>query len=135
MKSKFAEVNHEEMKSSPEIWEKVWNSLEEISDESGEDDLGEGYLLKYEGWSGVCVEEVWAKVEERQKREGMDIKSEEAEEEREEACYEYAEEQSYKIIDDEWKPELKERGYRFIDGGYDWGGLYGRTWAIFKKDV
>lgn len=25
-------------------------------------------------------------------------------------------------------------GYRFICGGYDHGGLYGRTWALFVKD-
>ncbi len=120
---------------SPKIWKLVWEILDEISDESGEDDLSEGYLLKYEGWGGVCGEEVWAKVEEEQERMGIVIESEEAEEEREEACFKYAEEQSYKIIEDEWKPKLKESGYRFLNGGYDDGGLYGRTWALFKKDV
>jgi len=105
----------------PKIWIQVWDTLAVISDECGEDDLGKGYLLKYEGWSGTCVEEVWNKVK--------------AEEEGEETCYEYAEEQSYKIIDDEWEPKLRERGYRFIVGGYDHGGLYGRTWALFKKDA
>ena len=119
----------------PRIWNLVWDKLEEVSDENGEDELGEGYLLKYEGWGGVCVEEVWVRVEEKQKRQGKGVYSEEAEEEREEACYEYAEEQSYKIIDRGWKPELRKRGYCFIEGGYDAGGLYGRTWVLFKKET
>jgi hypothetical protein len=107
----------------PAIWKRVWGTLEEISDETGEDHLGKGYLLVYEGWSGVCVEHIWDKIE----GEGMD-------EERETACQQYAEKESYKIIDDQWKSQLKERGYRFISGGYDHGGLYGRTWALFRKD-
>lgn len=128
-------ANHEETMTPPEIWNQVWEILDEISDESGEDDLGEGYLLKYEGWGGICVEEMWAKVEAEQERMGIVIENGEAEEEREKACFEYAEKQSYKIIEDEWKPKLKERSYCFLNGGYDDGGLYGRTWALFKKDV
>ena len=128
-------ADHEETMPSPKIWKQVWEILEEISDESGEDDLDKDYLLKYEGWGGVCVEEVWVKVEEEQERMGIVIENEEGEEEREKACYEFAEEQSYKIIDEEWKPKLKVSGYRFLNGGYDYGGLYGRTWALFKKGV
>lgn len=122
-------------KIQSEIWDLVWNSLEDVSDESGEEDLGNGYLLKYEGWGGVCVEKVWANVESEQEKTGIDTKSEESKEEREQACYEYAEEQSHRIIDDEWKPELKEMGCRFIAGGYDNGGLYGKAWALFKRNV
>lgn len=118
----------------PKVWKRVWDTLEEISDDSGEDDLGEGYLLRYEGWSGVCVEKVWGRTEAEQVRREIDIEGEEAEEERETACCEYAKKESYKIIDDEWEPQLEERGYRFIYGGYDHGGLYGRTWALFVKD-
>lgn len=118
----------------PKVWRRVWDTLGEISDDSGEDDLGEGYLLRYEGWGGVCVEKVWTKTEAEQVRRGIDIEVEEAEEERVTACYEYAEKESYKIIDKEWELQLKERGYRFICGGYDPGGLYGRTWALFVKD-
>lgn len=119
----------------PKIWKQVWDILEEISDESGEEDIGEGYLFKYEGWGGICVEAVWRKVVTEQIRNGeIYVESDQAEEEIEQACRRYAEEQSYKIIFDEWKPELKERGYHFIYGGYDNGGLYGRTWALFKKD-
>lgn len=118
----------------PKIWKRVWGTLEEISDESGEDHLGEGYLLIYEGWTGVCVERIWSETEAQQARRMIDIEGEGAEKDKETACYEYAEKESYKIIDDEWKPQLKERGYRFICGGYDHGGLYGRTWALFVKD-
>lgn len=119
----------------PKIWKWILDTLEEVSDEIGEEDLGEGYLLKYEGWGGICVEKVRLKIEVQQKRKGIDILRDLAQEEREKAYYEYAKEQGYKIIDDEWKPELKGRGYCFIDGGYNAGGLYGRTWALFKKDV
>ena len=118
----------------PKVWRRVWDTLEEVSDDSGEDDLGEGYLLRYEGWGGVCVEKVWTKTEAEQMRRGIDIEAEEAEEERVTACYEYAEKESYKIIDKEWELQLKERGYRFVCGGYDPRGLYGRTWALFVKD-
>lgn len=79
--------------------------------------------------------EVWEKIVAEQSEKGMERESEKVEEERENACYEYAEEKSYKIIDDEWKPDLKMRGYCFIDRGYDSGGLYGRTWALFQKDI
>ena len=117
-----------------EVWNQVWDTLEEISDESGEDDLGEGYLLRYEGWGGVCVEKVWSKIEAEQVGRRIDIELEEAEEERETACYEYAEKEGYEIIGKEWELQLKERGYHLICGGYDPGGLYGRTWALFVKD-
>jgi hypothetical protein len=125
--------NYEGKIPSPKVCERLWNTLEEISDESGEDDLGEGYLLRYEGWGGVCVEKVWSEMEAEQVRSRIDIEGMEAEE-RETTCYEYAEKESYKIIDDEWEPQLKERGYHFICGGYEHGGLYGRTWALFVKD-
>lgn len=126
--------NPEAKIAPPKIWKRVWGTLEEISDDSGEDDLGEGYLLRYEGWTGVCVEKIWSETEAEQARRRIDIEGEEAEREKETACYEYAEKESYKIIDDEWKPQLQARGCRFICGGYDHGGLYGRTWALFGKD-
>jgi len=115
------------------IWRQIWAILEEISDETGEENIDEEYLLKYEGWGGACVENIWLKVESVQKEMGMDIESEEAKEERERSCYEFAEEQSSNIINQEWIPELKSRGYKFITGGYDCGGLYGKTWAVFMQ--
>ncbi len=117
------------------IYDRVWRIMTDISDEVGEERIGHGYLLKFEGWGGCCVEDAWAKVENEQKKRGIDIDSEMANAERENACYDYAEEQTDKIIEEDWKPNLEEKGYEFIDGGYDNGGLYGRTWAIFKKKV
>jgi len=117
------------------IYDGVWSLLAEVSDEVGEEKICDGYLLKYEGWGGCCVEDVWARVENKQKKRDIDIDSETANAERENACYEYAEGQTDKIIEEEWKPKLEKKGYEFIDGGYDNGGLYGRTWALFKKKV
>ncbi len=106
-----------------------------ISDESGEDELGQGYLLKYEGWSGICVGKAWAKVKAEQRRKGIATDRKEAEEERKDACYQYSREQSFKIIESEWMPRLNKRKLSFLAGGYDdGGGLYGKTWAPFKRD-
>jgi len=129
----MARANREGKRVPPEIWTQVWETLEQISDEAGEEKLGNGYILKYEGWGGACVEDAWLTVEAEQKKRGIDTESAEAEGEREAACCAYAEEQSYTIADHEWKPALRRRGYRFIDGGQEPGGLYGRTWALFKN--
>jgi len=126
-------VKSKEIMLPSKIWKLAQRTLEEISDECGEEDLGCGYLLKYEGWSSMCVEKVWSKTEVEQKKNGIDTDSEEAKGEIEEICRKYAEQQSYKIIHEEWELQLLERGYRFISGGYDSGGLYGRTWTLFKK--
>ncbi len=116
-----------------DVMNEVWDFMSDVSDEVGEAEVGDGYLLKYEGWGGFCAENVWADAENKQRNSGVDVNSENAKAERENTCYEYAANQSGGIIDDEWIPELKKRGYLFIDGGYDEGGLYGRTWTLFKK--
>jgi hypothetical protein len=116
-----------------DVMNEVWDFMSDVSDEIGELGIGEGYILKYEGWGGFCVEGVWAGVENKQKKSGIPINSESAKAERENACYEYAADQTHIIIEDEWIPEMEKRGFSFIDGGYDEGGLYGRTWALFKK--
>lgn len=112
------------------IWEQTWELLEEVSDESGEHDLGEGYLLKYEGWGEICVGEFLGQVREEQ---GIGGQGGITEEEAEQACHEFAERESHTIVTNEWKPLLEKRGYGFVEGGYCRGGLYGRTWALFKK--
>jgi len=99
------------------IMKKAMDSIDEVSDDIGEEQLDDDHILKFEGWSGFCVSKVW----------------EETKEDKEEACEEFAEKESYKIIENEWKPQMDRRGYKFIDGGYARGGLYGRTWAIFKR--
>jgi hypothetical protein len=115
------------------IYKLAYDTLSEISDECGEEELVEGYLLKFEGWCSICFEEVLIMIEAEQLKRDMDIESREAEDEKMTACYNYAEEKSYLIIENEWKPELERRCYNFIDGGYDKGGLYGITWSLFKK--
>lgn len=121
------------MKNTAEIDRQIFEILADVSDEIGEAQIDDGYLLKYEGWGGFCVEEVWANVENKQKESGIDNDSESAKAERESACYKHAADQTTSIIENEWIPEMKKRGYVFIDGGYDEGGLYGRTWALFKE--
>lgn len=64
MKSNFTitQTIPKEVNPPLKIWKRVWDTLDEISDESGENDWGEGYLLKYEGWGGVCVEKCGRKL-------------------------------------------------------------------------
>lgn len=126
-------ANRKEKPFPPEIWPRVWEMLEQVSDEVGEEELGNGYVLKYEGWGGACVDDAWLTVEAEQKKRGIDTESAEAEEEREAACCAYAEEQSCTMVDHEWEAALSRRGYRLIDGGYEAGGLYGRSWALFER--
>lgn len=116
-----------------EILKQASSFLDRISDEVGEEDIGEGYLLKYEGWGPACVDTAWPMFEALQGRRDIRVDGEQVEEDRECALFRYAEEQSYKIIDSEWKHKLRKRGYCFTDGGYDDGGLYGRTWALFRR--
>ncbi len=107
-----------EIGSSFEIWNWVLDILAEVSDEIGVTKKGE-FLLAYEGWGGFCVSGVF------------DPKKNE--EENEEAYYQYAEEQSGEVIE-EWI-EAYKRTHRLIDSGYQPTGLYGVTWALFKKSI
>ena len=109
-------ANPEGTKLTHEIWEWVWNTLEEISDEIGVEENGK-YLLPYEGWSGLCVSKVFDSAK--------------SEEENEDAYYKFAEEQSNEVIE-EWIEEYKDH-YCLIDCGHEHTGLYGVTWALFKK--
>ena len=115
------------------LWDPIQAIVQEVSDEIGEEDLGDGYFLKYEGWGGLCIEHVWLRVLELQERAGLDTESAEAIEAREDACYEYAEKQTDKIIEAVWIPEMKKRGFTYLYGSFDPGGLYGRTWALFGR--
>jgi hypothetical protein len=96
----------------------MWSILGTVSDEVGTEAYGD-YLLAFEGWSGICISEVWDE--------------ELPTEENEERAYAYAEEESEKILE-EWKEMYEPEGYVFIDGGYERDlGLYGVTWALFWK--
>ena len=123
-----------ESQSYNNIINSLWDILGEVSDETGEEELGEGYLLKYEGWSEICFIQILPNLQIELRRKNINVKSRKSIKEIEEDFYKYAEVESYKIIEDEWKPGLEKRGYLFIEGGYDNGGLYGRTWALFKND-
>lgn len=109
-------VKLKETDISPKIWKWVWDTLEEISHEVGTEENGE-YILVYEGWSGVCVSRVF------------DPKK--SERENEDRYYKYADEQSDDIIK-EWLEGYKET-HHLIDCGYEPIGLYGVTWALFKR--
>ena len=104
------------MKVPHKIWQWVWDNLEEISDEVGIEKNGE-YLLAYEGWGGFCVSKVYDSTK--------------SDEENEDAYYKFAEAQSSEVID-EWVGIYRNR-YSLIDCGHKPTGLYGVTWALFKK--
>ncbi len=100
--------------SNIQTW--VDSILEEVSDEVGKEENGE-FLLLYEGWSDICVSEVTDPLK--------------SDKENEDACYAFAEEQSDKVIE-EWVVEYT--GYQLVQCGYERRlGLYGVTWALFKK--
>jgi hypothetical protein len=99
-----------------EIWDWVWNTLSEVSHEIGLEE-NNAYLLAYEGWNGFCVSSVFD--------------SKKSDEENEVSYYKFAEEKSSEVIE-EWITRYKNQ-YYLIDGGYEPTGLYGVTWALFKK--
>lgn len=109
-------INPEEIEAPSEIWELVWDTLEEVSDEIGAEENGE-YLLAYEGWDGLCVSKVFDPTK--------------SDEENEDFYYRFAEEESSGIIK-EWIEKYRDH-YYLIDCGYEPTGLYGVTWALFKK--
>ena len=109
-------VNPEETNPPYKIWQWVWDTLEEISDEVGVEKNGK-YLLAYEGWGGLCVSKVF--------------ESTKSDEENEDAYYRFAEKQSNKIING-WVERYKNR-YCLIDCGHESIGLYGVTWALLKE--
>lgn len=94
------------------IDQQMWETLEQVSDETGELKLDEHWLLKYEGWSPTCFpstlpENFWIN---------------------------YATRHSPKIHK-EWNVELQNRGYKAVMFGYDEHlGLYGVTYALYQKE-
>ena len=94
------------------IDEQMWETLDDISDEAGEFQLDERWLLKYEGWSAGCFP--------------PRLKTEEA-------MINYAIRQSPKIHK-EWNTELTKRGYKALMIGHDEHlGLYGVTYALYRR--
>ncbi|MEA3474879.1 MAG: hypothetical protein U9R23_00290 [Candidatus Cloacimonadota bacterium] len=109
-------INHETIKVPHKIWQWIWDNLEEISDEVGIEENGK-YLLAYEGWGGCCVSKVYDPTK--------------SSEENEDAYYRFAEEQSSEVIDE--LVGIYKEHYFLIDSGHETIGLYGVTWALFKK--
>lgn len=94
----------------------VWDTLAEISDEVGTEENGE-YLLAYEGWGEFCFCNM------------HNLKKSQVDNEN--IFFKYAQEKSYLIIN-EWA-EARKNTHSLIDSGYEPTGLYGVTWALFKK--
>lgn len=107
------------MKMNPEpnkIWDWLWEILDEVSDELGTLENGK-YLLVYEGWGSSCVSVMFDPTR--------------SDEENEKMAYKFAEKEGYEVIG-EWIEKYRAR-YCLIDCGHDPTGLYGVTWALFKK--
>jgi hypothetical protein len=98
-----------------DIYRWVWNTLDEVSDETGTETNGE-YLLVYEGWGSICVSEAFDQMKSC--------------EEIEDSSYHLAEVKSNEVIN-EWVEIYKD--HLLIDSGHEPTGLYGVTWALFKK--
>ena len=96
-----------------EIDEQMWETLDEISDETGELELSEHWMLKYEGWSPECFP---PKLPEN-------------------FFVNYAIRQSPKIHR-EWNVEMTRRGYKAVMLDHDEHlGLYGVTYALYKRRI
>ena len=96
-----------------EIWNEIYRILDKVSDECGQEELSNGDILKYEGWSANCFEDI----------------DEEFEGDEEE----YAASQTPGIVNKDWAPKMARRRCKLIESGYEPGGLYGVTWAIFRR--
>ena len=97
--------------------EQIRDTLDQISDESGEFELngptGQQYVLKYEGWSPTCIPVAYTASEQSMK--------------------DYGVRQSSKIHR-EWDNEMHKRGYRAVYHEHDEHlGLYGVTYALYRR--
>ena len=97
---------------SDETWTEIYKILDRVSDECNEEELSNGDILKFEGWSPNCFPEA---VEDEDDSEN------------------YARSQSPDIIEKDWLPQMKRRRCRLITSGFEPGGLYGVTWALFRR--
>ena len=94
-----------------EIDAQMWSALDEVSDETGELQLNDDWILKYEGWSASCFP---PKLPEN-------------------FFVSYAIRQSPKIHK-EWNAEMTKRNYKPILVGHDEHlGLYGVTYALYRR--
>lgn len=101
------------MNPSDEVKEWVYDILDSVEDDVGEDSFG-NYVLKYEGWSPFCFPE---NIEE-------------------EDFLSYASNSTKEILR-EWDEEMQKRGYTPVPNwaGYEESmGLYGVTFALYYRE-
>ncbi len=96
-----------------EIWYKVYRILDSVSDECGEEELSNGDILRYEGWSANCFSDI---------NDEFDGDEED-----------YAASRSPDIVNNDWRPKMAKKRCKLIESGYEPGGLYGVTWAVFTR--
>lgn len=101
---------------SDSVWDWAWEIISEVSDEVGTEENGE-YLLLYEGWSPICFGDIYD--------------PELSDEGNEDQFYRYAEEREGQVIE-EWVAQ-RRGSHKLIDSGHESIGLYGVTWALFKR--
>jgi len=114
------------------IVDQAMETVYQVSDDVGETDLegnGGSYWMRYEGWAAICVEAAATKAEKALKKKGIDPESEDGQVYIEEQCKEYAAEQSDKVIKS-WNEETPDD---LVMSGHEDSGIYGVTWAIFKR--
>jgi hypothetical protein len=92
------------------------DTIGEISDEVGSETKGD-YLLHYEGWSAFCLDDV--------------VESLPPDADVEEELFDAANDRSQGVID-EWV-EDNAPDYALVESGHERTGLYGVTWALFKR--
>jgi hypothetical protein len=99
-----------------QIWTEVYGTLDQVSDEVGQEEISNRDILKFKGWSPNCFWDLQKK--------GIF---------NEDAYIEYAEICTKDILYRDWAPQMAKRRYKIIQGGYIPGALYGITWAIFRR--
>jgi len=99
-----------------EIWEWLYSVVDGVGHHVGTESKGP-WLLCYEGWSDLCVALVWDPAR--------------SDEENEEAAYDHACENSSAVID-EWIEE-HEVQFDLAESRHEPTGLYGVTWALFRR--
>jgi len=102
------------MNSVPQtITDEMWETLDSVSDETGEQELSNRYILKYEGWSPSCFPAAVTS---------------------EGAMRSYAVGHSDAVLQ-EWRQAMRKRGYRATsEEAHDSNlGLYGVTYALYEK--
>lgn len=94
----------------------VFDFIAEVSDEVGTERRGD-HLLHYEGWSTFCLDDV--------------LQALPADADVEEELFDAAYDRSQDVID-EWG-EDNAPDYVLVESGHERTGLYGVTWALFRK--